>query len=63
MLENIFNTVTDVKWKTKDTIKAIIDIALFFHRKNMKLVYVGSWVTKPKGSFVLDKNTRLLVYQ
>jgi hypothetical protein len=46
----------DVKRKTKDNIKARMDIALFCHRKNMKLVYVGSRVAKLKVSFVLDKN-------
>jgi hypothetical protein len=42
MFKNIFNTVMDVKGKTKEKIKAEIDIALFCHRKNMDLVYVGS---------------------
>ena len=41
--ENIFNTVMDVKGKTKDNINARMDITSFFcHRKNMELVYVGS---------------------
>jgi hypothetical protein len=56
MFENIFNTVMDVKWKTKDNIKDIMDIALFCHRKNIKLVYTGSRVAMPKVSFTLDKN-------
>jgi len=60
---NIFNMVMDVKGKTKDNIKTRMNIALFCHRKNMKLVYVGSRVTKPKASFVLNKNAQLLVYQ
>jgi hypothetical protein len=33
MLENIFNTVMDVKGKTKDNIKARLDLALFCNRK------------------------------
>jgi len=56
VFENIFNMIMDVKRKTKDNIKARMDIALFCHRKNMKLVYVGSWVAKLKVSFALDKN-------
>jgi hypothetical protein len=40
-----------------------MDIALFCHRKNMKLVYVALWVVKPKVSFTLDKKALLLVYQ
>jgi hypothetical protein len=56
MFENIFNMVMDVKGKTNDNIKARIDIALFCHNKNMKLVYVGSRVAKLKTSFPLNKN-------
>jgi len=56
VFENIFNMIMDVKRKTKDNIKARMDIALFCHRKNMKLVYVGSRVAKLKVSFALDKN-------
>ena len=36
LIENIFNTVMNVKGKTKDNIKARIDIALFGHRKNIE---------------------------
>jgi len=63
MFENIFNTVMDVKGKTKDNIKARLDIALYCNRKNMELVYDESRVTKPKASFMLEKNTQLLVYK
>ena len=61
--ENIFNTVIDVKGKTKDNIKARLDIALFCNRKNMELVCDGSQVAKPRASFVLEKNAQLLVYE
>jgi len=56
VFENIINTVIEVKGKAKGNIKARIDITLFCHRKNMKLVYVRSRVVKPKVSFALDKN-------
>ena len=46
MFENIFNTVMDVKGKTKDNIKARLDVALFCNRKNMELVLW--WVTGRK---------------
>jgi hypothetical protein len=39
VFENIFNTVMDVKGKTKDNIKAKLDIALLCNHKNMELVY------------------------
>jgi len=63
MFENIFNTVMNVKRKTNDNIKARMDITLFCHRKNTKLVYTGSQVAKPKVSFTLYKNAQLLVYR
>jgi len=56
VFENIFNTVMDVKGRTKDDIKARKDITLFCHRKDIELIYVGSQVAKPKASFALNKN-------
>lgn len=52
-----------MKRKTKDNIKAIIDITLFFHRNNMELVYDESRVVKPKPSLALSMNSKLLVYK
>jgi len=63
MFENIFNTVMDVKGKTKDNIKARLDTALYCNCKNMEFVYDESRVAKPKTSFVLEKNAQLLVYK
>jgi hypothetical protein len=37
VFENIFNTVMNMKGKTKDNIKARMDTTLFCHSKNMKL--------------------------
>jgi hypothetical protein len=56
VFENIFNTVMDVKGKTKDNIKARLDITLFCNHNNMELVCDGSWVATPRASFVLEKN-------
>jgi hypothetical protein len=56
MFGNIFNTVMDVKEKIKDIIKTKMNISLFCHYKNMKLVYDRSQVAKSKASFTLDKN-------
>jgi hypothetical protein len=48
--KNMFeNTVMDVKGKTKDNIKARLDIPLFCNRKNMELVCDGSRVAKPSA--------------
>jgi len=56
MFENILNKVMNVKGMTKDNMKAKINILLFCHCKNMKVVYDGSRVAKPTNNFVLDKN-------
>jgi len=63
VFENILNIVMDVKGKTKDNIKARLDVALFCNRKNIELVCDGSRVVKPRASFVLEKNAQLLVYK
>jgi len=63
MFENIFNNVMDVKGKTKDNIKARLDLALFYNRKNMELVCDGSQVAKLRASVVLENNAQLLVYK
>jgi len=63
VFENIFNTVMDVKGKTKDNIKARLDITLLCNHQNMELVRDGSRVAKPGASFVLEKNAQLLVYK
>jgi len=42
VFENIFNIVMDMKGKTKDNMKVKMDMPLFCHCKNMKLVYDGS---------------------
>jgi hypothetical protein len=44
VFENIFNTVMDVKGKTKDNIKARLDVALFCNRK------IWSWFVISHGS-------------
>jgi hypothetical protein len=56
IFQNIFNTVIGVKWKTKDNMKAKIDIPLFFQHNNMELIYDRLRVAKLKASFALDKN-------
>jgi hypothetical protein len=65
MFKNNFNTVMDVKGKTKDNIKVKMDIPFFFfyHCNTMKLVYDGSRVAKLKASFTLEMNALLLGYQ
>jgi hypothetical protein len=54
VFKNIFNTIMDVKGKTKDNIKTRLDVALFCNCKNMELVCDGSQVAKPRASFVFS---------
>ena len=63
MFENIFNTMMSVKGKTKDNINARMDIPLFCHYQNIKFIYDGSQVTKPKANFVINKNAQLFIYK
>jgi len=63
VFENIFNTIMDMKGKTKDNIKSRLDVALFYNHKNIELVCDGSRVAKPRASFVIEKNAQLLVYK
>jgi hypothetical protein len=50
----------NIKWKTKNNMKTRIDITLFCHHKNIELIYDGSWATKLKINFALDKNVSYL---
>jgi len=61
--ENIFNTIIHVKGKTKDNIKARLDVALFCNRQHMELVCDKSRVANSRASFVLEKNAQLIVYK
>jgi hypothetical protein len=45
-----------VKGKTNDNIKAIMNAPLFFHHKNIELVYDGLQGAKPNANFILDNN-------
>jgi hypothetical protein len=41
VFENIFNTIIDIKGKTKDNIKARMNIALFYDHQNIELFNDG----------------------
>jgi hypothetical protein len=56
VFENIFKTIIDEKGKTKDDIKARLDLTLFYNQKNMEFVFDGSRVAKLRASFMLEKN-------
>jgi hypothetical protein len=41
VFENIFNTIIDIKGKTKDNIKARMNISLFYDHQNIELFNDG----------------------
>jgi hypothetical protein len=61
MFENIFNTVMDMKWKTKQNIKARLDLPLYCYYENMELINDGLCVVKSKAMFALDKWAQLFI--
>ena len=62
--DNIFNTVMDVKGKTKDNDKATKDLALHCRRPDLELKLQANGKTlKPKANYTLTIGEFKLVYQ
>jgi len=60
--DNIFNTVMDVKGKTKDNVKARRDLSIHCDRPDLELKDHGNGkVVKPKAAYTLTKEQRKLV--
>ncbi|XP_072079067.1 uncharacterized protein [Arachis hypogaea] len=52
VFDNIFNTVMDIKEKTKDNAKARMDLSLYCKRKSLELpVQSGGKIIKPKANY------------
>jgi len=60
IFENVFNMIIEVKRKTKDTIKAKMNVTLFCDFKNMELLNDEVRVVKPKTTFSLDKKKSII---
>ena len=59
---NIFNTVMDIKGKTKDTVKGRYDMADLCHRPDLEIKISQRGVnSKLKATFVLSKPKRLAI--
>nr|GEU46707.1 hypothetical protein [Tanacetum cinerariifolium] len=56
VFENVFNTVMDVKGKTKDNIKSREDLKRYCKRPNLNMFTQGSKLMKPKAQFALSKS-------
>jgi len=64
VFDNVFNTVMDIKNKTKDNVKARIDLKEYCKRRELELHILPSGkVLKPKAKFVLSNEQRSFVYK
>ncbi|WRX24557.1 protein of unknown function DUF4216 - like 6 [Theobroma cacao] len=55
VFENIFNTMMDVKGKTKDNLKARQDLKVYCKWPELELVKNNGKIFKPKAAFTLNK--------
>jgi hypothetical protein len=58
VFDNIFNTVMDVKGRTKDNANAREDMKTICRRPGLELIRDGDKVKKPKATYVLDPSER-----
>jgi len=56
VFDNISNTIINVKRKTKDNMKARMNLDLYYGKRNMKFVNDRLRVAKPKTTFVLNND-------
>ncbi|KAG8363360.1 hypothetical protein BUALT_Bualt19G0014300 [Buddleja alternifolia] len=61
MFDNVFNTVMDVKGKTKDNVNARLDLQNICKRRDLELKEVNGKYIKPKASYTLTKEEWLMV--
>jgi len=61
VFDNIFNTVMDIKAKTKDTANARQDLRLICKRPKLELVLENEKYKKPKATYVLNSDQRRMV--
>jgi len=64
VFDNVFNTVMDIKDKTKDDIKARMDLKKYCLRKELELQNLPDGkVLQPKPNFVLSKEQKIVVFK
>jgi len=62
VFDNVFNTVMDIKEKTKDNVKARMDLAVLCKRRELELVDLGNGkFKKPKAQYTLSASQRRAV--
>ena len=55
VFDNVFNTVMDIKGKTKDNVNARLDLSMLCKRPELKIVEVNGKPSKPKAVYVLGR--------
>ena len=64
VFDNIFNTVMDVKGKTKDNPNARQDLSVTCSRTQYQLCLDDrGWILKPKAPYTLEREDRMLVLE
>jgi len=64
VFDNVFNTVMDIKDKTKDNVKARMDLKVYCRRRELELQDQSNGkVIKPKAKYVLSKDQQNSVYK
>jgi len=64
VFDNVFNTIIDIKDKTKDDMKARMDLKIYYRRKELELQQLpDAKLMKPKAKFVLSKEQKVVVYK
>jgi len=61
VFDNVFNTVMDIKGKTKDNANARIDMKKICKRPTLELIVENDKYKKPKATYVLNYNQRKMV--
>ena len=62
VFDNIFNTVMDIKGKTKDNVKARMDLKEYCRRRELELQeHTNGKVYKPKAMFTFNKEQKRAV--
>jgi len=59
---NMFDTVMDIKGKTRDTNKARLDVVEIYNRKELELKDIGRGkLIKPKAAYAFTKSQRISI--
>nr|XP_016446420.1 PREDICTED: uncharacterized protein LOC107771546 [Nicotiana tabacum] len=60
--DNLFNTIMDVTNKTKDNLKARMDLKEYCRRSELYLTYFNKKIQKPKASYTFTLDERRKIY-